>query len=843
MSSKKDKQSEKEVKKEVQQSISPHKIGVAEIVGEMEKSYIDYAMSVITQRALPSVEDGLKPVNRRILFAMYHLGADASKPTIKSARIVGETIGKYHPHGDVAVYDALVRMAQTFSLRYPLIYGQGNFGSMDGDVPAAMRYTEAKLSKISAELLIDIEKQTVKMLPNFDNTLREPVTLPAKLPNLLLNGSTGIAVGMTTNVPPHNLTEVCDAIVGYISNPDIKNGELMEFVKGPDFPTGGIIAKSGIRDLYTTGKGRIILRGKTTIEEKSHRQKIVINEIPYMVNKADLVSNIAKLATLKKLPDVSDLRDESAKGNVRIVIELRKNSNPKFTLNKLYKLTRLQDQFDALILALVNGVPKILTLKDVLTAFVDYRKIVIKNRSTFDLNKAKNRLEIVLGYLIALKDIDRVVSLIKQSKDVLKAAESLRKKFKFTEKQTKAVLEMRLQQLTSLEANKLRSEEKTIKVTIASLEKLLKSEREILSVITRETLELKKKYGDNRRTTIERSFAEISEQDLVEVKDVIVIMTNSGYIKRMDVKTYKEQKRGGAGIIGTGLKEEDFVESLLTCSTHDYLLFFTTRGRVYWLKANDVPDAARQSKGRSVVNLLSLRDEKIVNVRELIATKKGIVKKLPLRDLSKPRNTGVRIMKLPADGSDSIINVQRVHDAQEVILITSRGQAVRFNSDAVRSMGRASYGVRGVNLKHGDEVVALEKMPKGAKSTILSVTENGYGKRSNIEEYRNISRGGKGVITLKVTRKTGHVIGALTVDSDDSVIYTTIKGMVLRMSMRELRVMGRATQGVRLVRLKEGDKIADIVKIPKASEVIEDLEEEKVENKAAKIPQDKSKKT
>jgi DNA gyrase subunit A len=807
--------------------------GVAgvEIVEEMEKSYIDYAMSVIVQRALPSVEDGLKPVHRRILYAMNALGLDSSKATMKSARVVGDVMGKYHPHGDTAIYDAMVRMAQDFSLRYPLVHGQGNFGSMDGDRPAAMRYTEAKLSNISSEILSDIDKETVKMLPNFDNSVKEPETLPSKLPNLLLNGATGIAVGMATNIPPHNLSEVCDAIIAYINKPSIDAVALTDYVQGPDFPTGGIISGEGIRGLYGTGKGRIVIRARTTTEEKKGRQSIIVTEIPYMVNKSDLVASIAKIASEKKLPDVSDLRDESSKGKVRIVIELRRGASSKFTLNKLYKLTRLQDRFDANVLALVGGVPRVLTLKDVVEEYVKYRKIVVIRRSKFDLKKAEDRIEIVLGLLIALKDIDAVISMIKKSKNASEASEALIKKFGLTGRQVKAILEMRLSQLTRLESDKLKDEEKKLKEAISYFKKLLGSENDILSVIKKEVQELKKKYGDERRTKIVKSFSEIKEHDLIEKKDVAIVMTNSGYVKRIDVKAYKEQRRGGSGVTGAGLKDEDFVTRLITCSTHDYLLFFTSRGRVYWLKANDIPDAARQSKGRSIVNLLNLRDEEIANVRAvknfeegylMFATKKGIVKKLPLKDLAKPRNAGVRVMNLPPDGSDVLIKVESVSGSQEVLMTTKKGQAIRFKTDSVRSMGRASYGVRGVDLGKGDEVVALVPVPKDPKATILTITEKGYGKRSALEDYRKTARAAKGVINLKVSDRTGSIVKSLCVENKDSVILTTIKGMVIRMSMRQLRVMGRATQGVRVVKLKPGDKVSDVVKVPREEEVVEE---------------------
>ena len=822
---------DEEIKKEETERRERGQIGsekgviAAEIVEEMEQAFIDYAMSVIVDRALPSVEDGLKPVHRRILYAMHMLGLDAGKPTVKSARIVGETMGKYHPHGNIPVYDALVRMAQDFSLRYPLVHGQGNFGSMDGDSPAADRYTEAKMSKISSEMLLDIEKETVKMRPNFDNSLKEPETLPAKLPNLLLNGSTGIAVGMATNIPPHNLIEICDAAIEYIAKPDVTAEELAEIVRGPDFPTGGIVIGSGIKDMYKTGKGKLILRAKHTIEEHKGREWIVITEIPYMVNKADLVKNIAQLATEKKLPDVADLRDESAKGKVRIVIELKKDVDSKFTLNKLYKMTNIQTSFDANMLALVGKQPRVLNLKDIVQEYVKYRQVIVRKRGEFDLKKAEDRIEIVLGLLLALKDIDKIVEFIKKAENTQVAHEGLMKKFGLTDRQAKAVLEIRLHQLTHLEATKLRDEEKSLKATIGELRTLLGDEKEVLKLIRKELNEIKTKYGDERRTKVMRKVDEITEQDLVEKKDVVVMISDAGYIKRVDVKAYREQKRGGSGVSGAELKEEDFVRKLITCSTHDYILFFTTNGRIYWLKANDVPATERAGKGKAIVNVLNLRDEKIANVLAiknfdtdylLFVTKLGMVKKLPLKDVSKPRSTGVRIMNLPADNSDIVINVRRVSDKQEVLLITKKGQAIRFISDEVRPMGRASYGVKGAELGRGDEVVSIESLPLNGKTTILTVTVKGFGKRTDLEEYRKTARGAKGVINLNTSDKTGDVIGSLSVNDKDSVIATTTKGMVIRISMKELRVMGRATQGVHVVRIKEGDKVADIVKVPVA---------------------------
>jgi DNA gyrase subunit A len=826
-----DKKAESEEAKRREKNLISNEKGVegVEIVDEMEQAFIDYAMSVIVDRALPAAEDGLKPVHRRILYAMHMLGLDPSKPTMKSARIVGETMGKFHPHGDLAIYDAMVRMAQEFSLRYPLVHGQGNFGSMDGDSPAASRYTEAKLSKISGEMLADIEKETVKMMPNFDNSLKEPDTLPAKLPNLLINGATGIAVGMATNIPPHNLTEVCDAIIECINKPDVTIDQLCEIVKGPDFPTGGIVMGAGIKEMHKTGKGKLIIRSRIGMEEHKGKPTIVITELPYQVNKAELVKTIAKLASEKKFPDIWDIRDESAKGKVRIVIELRKDVDPKYTLNKLYKLTNVQTNFDANVLALVDKKPRVLNLKDVITEYIKYRQIIVRKRSKFELTKAEERLEIVLGMLIALREIDKIVDFIKKSDNATTAHEGLMKKFGLTTRQAKAVLETRLQQLTHLEATKFKDEEKSLKEIIVELKAILGDEKEILKIIKKEVSEIKTKYGDERRTKVIKHVEEISEADITEKKDVVVMMTEGGYIKRVDVKAYKEQKRGGSGVSGGEMKEEDIVKKMLVCSTHDYLLFFTSRGRIYWLKANDVPGAERQSKGKALVNLLSLRDETVANVMAIknfdvgylmFVTKLGMVKKLPLKLVSKPRSTGVRIINLPADGSDILINVQIAEDKQEVLIVTKKGQAVRFSSDEVRPMSRASYGVKGAEMKSGDEVVSLESLPiKDGKTTILTVSSKGFGKRSKLEDYRKTGRGAKGVISLDVSERTGQVIGALSVVDKDSIIVTTTKGMVIRVKVKDIRVMSRATQGVHIVRLKEGDKVADVVKVPSADEI------------------------
>jgi len=792
------------------------------IAGEMKKSYLDYAMSVIVSRAIPAIEDGMKPVQRRILYAMKKAGMTSDKQTKKSVSVVGDVLKLYHPHGDTSVYDALVRMAQDFSLRYPLIYGQGNFGSIDGDPPAAYRYTEAKLMKISEELLQDIEKDTVKMLPNFDGSTTEPELLPGKLPALMINGASGIAVGMATNIPPHNLTEVCDAIIAYIKNSEISIEELAEIVTAPDFPTGGQVSGDMI-ELYKTGRGKLILRGKTNVESLKSKEAIIITEIPYMLNKSTLVTQIADMAQNKKVRDISDIRDESSKGKTRIVIELRKGANSKFVINSLYKYTRLQDSFNVNFLALVGGQPKVLNLRDVVIQYVEHRKKVITNRSEFDLKKAKDRLEIVEGLMKALKDIDAVIKFIKASKNSTDALEGLIRKFSFTKRQAQAVLETRLQQLTSLEQDKLKKEHDELSAKISNLEKLLGDVNEVLKVIIREVNELKKNYGDERRTTLLQRMNEISEKDLVQKKEVVVTITEKGYCKRMDVKSYREQRRGGKGVIGSGLATGDFVRQLITCSTHDYLMFFTTKGRVLWLKAYDIPEAERYSKGKSLSNLLSLKDERVSSVISVatfedflfMATKKGIVKRIELKNFSRPRASGLRAINLPEDNSDALIDVRVMKKGEEVLLATKKGQAIRFNSNDVRDMGRASYGVNGIKMGKDDEVVSLEIL--GSKE-VLTITRNGYGKRTKVQDYRKTARAGKGVMNLKVSEKTGDVVTTISVVPTDSIIITTAKGMVIRTSLKNIRVMGRATQGVRVVKLAPGDSVTDLIKVHDSEE-------------------------
>ena len=793
-----------------------------EISSEMKRAYIDYAMSVIVARALPSVEDGLKPVHRRILWAMNDLGLQSNKPTRKSARIVGDVLGKYHPRGDMAVYDSLVRMAQDFSLRYPLVKGQGNFGSVDNDPPAAQRYTEAKMEKIAEELLEDIDKNTCKMLPNFDNTLEEPELLPGKAPNLLLNGASGIAVGMTTNMPPHNLVDVCEAIGAYVDNPEIQIEKLIDIIKAPDFPTGGTIS-GDIKQMYINGRGKLIVRGKTKVEEERGKELVIITEIPYQVNKATLVEDIARLVQEKKLPDVSDIRDESAKGKIRIVVELRKGADSKFTINRLFKFTRLQDSFDAILLALVNGQPKQLNLKDIIKCYVDYRRKVLRKRTQFDLEKAEARLHIVLGLLIAQKNIDEVVALIRKSRGTTEALEVLQNKFKLTPKQAQAILDMKLSQLTSLELEKLKKEEKELEDLIKELKKILGDEKEILRLIKKDLSDLKRNYGDDRRTSITGSVRELEEKDLVDKKDIVITITGKGYCKRMDMKQYKEQNRGGKGVIGTELATGDFVKNLLTCSTHDYLLLFTNKGKVHWLKAYEVPEIQKYGKGKALVNMLELKEEEVtsvISVKEfkdylMMVTKLGQVKKIALEEFNSPRKGGIKAIELEGTG-DLLIDVKPVKDKQEVLLVSKDGQAIRFNSDEVRSMGRNSYGVAGIKLEKDDLVVSAEVLPlEDSKNfSVLTITKNGYGKRSEIEDYRLTGRAGKGVINLKATDKTGEVITSQTVLDNDTIIVTTSKGIVIRTNVKDIRIMGRATQGVRIIKLQAGDSVTDLVRVP-----------------------------
>jgi len=810
---------------EVRKSVQAKELIDAEISGEMREAYLNYAMSVIVARALPSAEDGLKPVHRRILWGMNEMGVFHNKQTKKSGRIVGDVMGKYHPHGDASIYDAMVRMAQPWSLRYPLVIGQGNFGSMDGDSAAASRYTEAKMEKISMELLDDIEKETVPMMKNYDNSLDEPIVTPGRLPNLFLNGASGIAVGMATNIPPHNLNNTCDAIVTYLDNPECEDTDLIAAIKAPDFPTGGTVSGE-IRRIYTEGKGRLILDGKTVIEEPKGakgKTKIIIVEVPYQVNKATLVEQIANLVRDKKLPDISDIRDESSKGKVRVMIELKKGSEPKFTLNRLYKYTQLRVSFNANMLALVDRVPKLLTLREYVKVYIGHRQVVIRKTKEFDLAKAGRRLHIVDGLLIAQSSIDEVVRLIRGASGKLDAATKLKVKYDLSDKQTEAILEMKLHQITSLEFDKLKGEEKTLRDLIDRLNNILGNEDLILRIIRGDLVELKEKYGDNRRTKLVGKVGEFEEGDLVDKKDVVVTITDKGYIKRLDLVQYKEQKRGGKGVIGSGLTEGDFVKDLLTCSTHDYMLFFTDKGKVHWLKAHEIPASAKSTKGQAVVNLLAIKDEKVTSVLAvkkfedllMMATAKGVVKKIELSQFANPRKGGIKAIKV-METNDTLIGVKPMKEGQEVLLVTKKGKAIRFASSEVRTMGRASYGVTGIKMATGDKVVSLEVLPKEDrdKFSILTVTRKGMGKRTTIEDYRLTGRAGKGIINMALSDKTGDVVSSRSVLDDDNVIITTKNGIVIRTPLKNVRVMGRATQGVRIINLSGDDIVSDLSRVP-----------------------------
>ena len=780
---------------------------------ELKESYIDYAMSVIVSRALPDVKDGLKPVHRRILYAMYKMGLLSNKPFRKSARVVGEVLGKFHPHGDAAVYGSLVRMAQSFSLRHPLVKGQGNFGSVDGDPPAAMRYTEAKLAKVAEEILEDIEKETVPFVPNFDESLEEPLVLPSKFPNILVNGSYGIAVGMATNIPPHNLNEVVDAAIKVIDNPEVELAELMEVINGPDFPTGGIIlGNSGIVNAFKTGKGQIRVRAVCEVEEK----RIIITEIPYQVNKTHLIETIAELVKSKRIEGISDIRDESDRTGMRVVIELKRSSNAELILNQLYKHSQLQTSFGINMLALVDNEPKVLSLRELLKHFVSHRKDVVTKRTQFELTKAKKRAHILEGLKVALDNIDAVIKTIKSSKDVSIAKSSLMSGFKLSELQVQAILDMKLQKLTSLETNKLKEEYDGLIKLIKELKEILDNESKILKIIKDELTEIKRKYGNDRLTRIEDSDEEIENEDLIKKEEVAITLTDDGYVNRLPVDTYKQQKRGGKGIKAMGTKESDFVKDVFVCNTHDYLLIFTNKGKVYWLKAYNIPSTSRYSKGGNIVNLLGVgKDEKVsavISVKEfsegkylVMATKKGLVKKSKLNDYSRPRKSGIIGIGL-RDG-DNLVSVKLTDGNKELLLASSNGMAVRFNEKNVRSSGRGSSGVRGISLGKNDKVVDMEI----ADGTCLTVSENGFGKRTDIGDYRLINRGGKGVINIKTTERNGNVVGVKCVPEDREVMIISKKGILIRTNVKNISKVGRNTQGVRLMRLGSDDRVKAIV--------------------------------
>ncbi|MBI2208998.1 MAG: DNA gyrase subunit A [Deltaproteobacteria bacterium] len=798
------------------------------IEDEMRQSYMDYAMSVIIGRALPDVRDGLKPVHRRVLYAMYDMGNAWNGPYKKSARVVGDVIGKYHPHGDVAVYDTIVRMAQDFSMRYPLVDGQGNFGSVDGDPPAAMRYTEIRMDQLAGEILADLDKETVDFIPNYDDSLKEPTVLPSRIPNLLVNGSSGIAVGMATNIPPHNLGEVVDGLVAMVEKPDISVKELMKYIPGPDFPTAGFIhGKEAIVQAYAEGRGIIQMRGKAFTEtvKRTGKEQIIISEIPYMINKARLIEQIAGLVQEKKIEGISDLRDESDREGMRIVIELKRDTIAEVVINQLYKHTGLRESFGVNMLAIAEGKPKLLSLRDALKAFLDHRKEVVTRRTAYDLRKAEERLHILEGLRIALDHLDAVIALIRRSQDPKAAKEGLMQNFGLTEIQAQAILDMRLQRLTGLEREKILQEHKETVELIAKLRAILADEREIYRIIVEELKEIKEKYGDERRTQIVDHTEEISIEDLIVDEDMVVTISHEGYIKRNPATLYRAQHRGGKGKIGTTTREEDFVEYLFVASTHSYILFFTTVGKVYWIKVHELPQAGRAARGKPIVNLLHLEEgEKVsafLSVREfqegrcvVFATKKGLIKKTELMAYANPRANGIRAIAL--EQGDEVIGVRLTDGQQEIILSTLDGQSIRFKEEQVRPTGRGTYGVVGMRLDKGDEVVSMEILSLGAN--ILTVAENGYGKRTDMEEYRLTSRGGKGIITMKTTDKTGRVVGVQQVTEEDQLMLVTNNGKIIRLRVKDIRVIGRNTQGVRLIDLEDSERVVSLARLAEKEE-------------------------
>ncbi len=802
------------------------KIVKVDIEKEMKKSYIDYAMSVIVSRALPDVRDGLKPVHRRILYSMNELNLTPDKPFRKSAYITGDVLGKYHPHGDASVYDALVRMAQDFSLRYPLINGHGNFGSVDGDPPAAMRYTEAKMEKITLEMLSDLEKNTVDMVPNYDEKLQEPSVLPARIPALLLNGSQGIAVGMATNIPPHNLREICDAAIKLITEDNVSDEELLSIVKGPDFPTGGIIVgKEGIRDAYLTGRGKIIVRAKTDIEEFGNgRYRIIVTELPYMVNKSRLVEYIADLVKDKRIDGISDLRDESDREGMRICIELKKEANPQVILNQLFKFTQMQDTFGAIMLALVNGRPEILTLRQMIEHYISHRKDVITRRTQFELDKALARAHILEGLRIAIDNIDEIISIIRNSYD--DAGEKLMKRFGLTEIQANAILEMRLRTLQGLQREKIEQEYEELQKFIKRCREILGSEKLVYDLIKDDLTEVKNKFGDDRRTTFMAAEGEFVAEDLIKDEDVVVTMSHYGYIKRMSVDTYRSQKRGGRGITGMQTKQDDFVEQMFIASTHNTIMFFTNKGKVYRLKCYDVPEASRTAKGTAIVNLLQLDgDERVTALIPvkvfsegqflLMATKQGTIKKTSLMEYNNNRKTGLQAIALKEN--DELIDVRLTDGERNIVMVTREGMSITFSESDVRAVGRVSQGVRGIRLDDDDYVVGMEPI-YDQNQYLLTITENGFGKRTELAEYRVQSRDGKGVLTYKITPKTGKVVGIKVVSDDDEVMLITDTGILIRISCGEISVLGRSTQGVTLIRTGDGGVVSSIAKISPETE-------------------------
>lgn len=806
------------------------------IEDEMKESYLDYSMSVIVSRALPDVRDGMKPVHRRILFAMNELGMTSDKPYKKSARIVGEVLGKYHPHGDSAVYGTMVRMAQDFNYRYPLVSGHGNFGSIDGDSAAAMRYTEARMAKISNELLEDIEKNTIDFRKNFDDSLDEPTVLPAKLPNLLLNGATGIAVGMATNIPPHNLGEIVDGTLALIDNSELTPLELMEYIKGPDFPTGGIIdGQKGIRDAYLTGRGKVRVRGKVEIEElKNGKVNLIIKEIPYQLNKANLIEKIAILAKDKKITGISDLRDESDREGIRVVIELKKGEEPELILNKLYKYTELQSTFGIIMLALVNNTPKILNLKEIITEYIKHRFDVITRRTRFELDKAEKRAHILQGYRIALTNIDRIIEMIRNAPDGNTAREELIEKYNFSDTQARAILDMKLQRLTGLERDKIEAEYQELEKHIAYLRDILANEYRIYDIMKEELQELKEKYSDDRRTTIEDERLEITPEDLIKDEEVILTFTNKGYVKRMEVSKYKAQRRGGKGVSSQNTVEDDFVENLKSASNLDTLMIFTNQGRVYNLKVYEIPESSKQSRGKLIGNIIKLKDDEkiraIIKTRDfsienevIFVTKEGIIKKTNLDEFKNINTSGLKAIKLKDD--DDLIYVGLIDniDKEQVLVATKDGYSIRFESSEIRATGRDTMGVKGVSLRNGDSVVSALLIKDIENSCVLTVTENGYGKRTRLEEYPVQSRNGKGVINIRCNQKTGDVVSVVPVSEDEELMAITNSGIVIRIAVKDIAIYGRATQGVIIMKVNgKEEKVVAIARVKSEDEEIDE---------------------
>ncbi len=812
------------------------------IEDEMKSAYIDYSMSVIVSRALPDVRDGMKPVHRRVLYGMYELGVMANRAHKKSARIVGEVLGKYHPHGDSSVYDAMVRMAQEWSLRYLLVDGQGNFGSVDGDSPAAMRYTEARMQKISEEMLADIEKETVDFQLNFDDTLQEPTVLPTKIPNLLVNGASGIAVGMATNMPPHNLTEVVNGTLAYIDNNDISIEELMEHVKAPDFPTAGIIyGYEGVREAFKTGRGRIVLRGKANFEEVNGREAIVVTEIPYQVNKAEMIKKTADLVNEKKLEGIYNIRDESDRNGMRIVYELKRDAVPNIVLNSLYKYTALQSSFSVNNIALVNGRPQMLNLKDLIHYFVEHRHEVVTRRAQFDLRKAEERAHILEGLIIASDNIDEVIKLIRGSKDGEEARQKLIDRFSLSEIQARAIVEMRLRQLTGLEQDKLRAEYEEVMKLIAYLKELLASKEMRMNVIKEELAEVRDKFGDERRSQIEFSGGDMSIEDLIADENVVITISHAGYVKRTPLSEYKTQNRGGVGQKGVATRDQDFLEHLFVATNHQYMLFFTQKGKCFWMRVYEIPEGNKTSKGRAIQNLINienddkvkafictkdLKDEEYINSHYVImATKKGIVKKTLLEQYSRPRQNGINAITIRED--DELLEAKLTNGSSQILVAVRSGKLVRFEESKTRPMGRSASGVRGITLANEqDEVIGMVSV-NDMTSEILVVSENGYGKRSSLEDYRITNRGGKGVKTLNITEKTGNLVAVINVTDADDLMIINKSGLTIRMEVSDLRVMGRATQGVRLINIKGNDSIAAVTKVMREEEA-EDVDFEEI---------------